>query len=52
MSFNKTGKLTTTRTAGIYDTTYLANLSSMFEVLGLLEDTDYTFSTNLANHYA
>lgn len=52
MSFNKiTGKLTTTRTGGTYSTTYLASGSSMFEVLGLLENTDYTFSTSLENSY-
>lgn len=52
ISFSKiTGKLTTTRTAGTYSTTYLASGSSMFEVLGLLEDTNYTFSTSLEHSY-
>lgn len=52
ISFSKiTGKLTTTRTSGTYSTTYLASGSSMFEVLGLLENTDYTFSTSLEHSY-
>jgi hypothetical protein len=50
MSFNKiTGKLTTTKTSGLYDIVYSSG--SIYEVLGLLEDTEYTIATSLIHPY-
>jgi hypothetical protein len=50
MSFNKTtGKLTTTKTAGVYDIVYLSG--SIYEVLGMLEGAEYTIATSLIHPY-
>lgn len=50
MSFNKTtGKLTTTKTGGVYDIVYLSG--SIYEVLGFLDGTEYTISTSLIHSY-
>lgn len=52
ISFNKiTGKLTITKTLGIYDIIFKSSGSSMYEVLGLLEDVDYTITTALTAPY-
>lgn len=52
VSFNKiTGKLTTTKLIGDYDIIYLAEGTSIYEVLGFLGDTDYTISTSLVHSY-
>jgi hypothetical protein len=43
-----TGKLTTTKTSGLYDIVYSSG--SIYEVLGLLED-EYTIATSLIHPY-
>jgi hypothetical protein len=52
MSFNKiSGKLTTTKLTGVYDIIYLAENSSIYGVLGFLDDTDYTITSSLIHAY-
>lgn len=50
MSFNKTtGKLTTTKTSGLYSIIYKSG--SIYEVLGFLEGAEYTIATSLTHPF-
>ena len=52
MTFNKiTGKLTITKLTGAFDIIIQSSGSSMYEVLGLLTDNDYTITTTLVCPY-